>query len=139
VGWLRDAAIESTPLPFKNSGDNSTGLPAEVIKMIGDKPNGERAMQRTSVFRRAALALAGAAMAFLVDCHAGIAQDVEDTTREACTPDALRLCGLYVLSVERITNCMTAKIKQVSPQCRIAMIKEDNRARARLQGRPREF
>jgi hypothetical protein len=30
---------------------------------------------------------------------------------------------------------MTAKIKQVSPQCRTAMIKEGNRARARLQER----
>jgi hypothetical protein len=92
-------------------------------------------MQRTSVFRRGALTLVGAAIAFLVSYRVGIAQDVEDTTREACTPDALRLCGLYVLSVERITNCMTAKIKQLSPQCRTAMIKEDNRARARLQGR----
>jgi hypothetical protein len=76
-----------------------------------------------------------AVAAFLVNCHAGIAQDVEDATREACTPDALRLCGLYVLSMEQMTNCMTAKFKQVSPQCRTAMIKEDNRARARLQGR----
>lgn len=92
-------------------------------------------MQRTSIFRRGTLALAGAAIAFLGNSHAGSAQDVEDTTREACTPDALRLCGLYVLSVEQMTNCMTAKFKQVSPQCRIAMIKEDNRARVRLQGR----
>ena len=105
-----------------------------MIRIIEDQLNGERAMQRTSVFRRGAT-LAGAAIAFLVSYRVGIAQDVEDTTREACTPDALRLCGLYVLSVEGMTNCMTAKIKQVSPQCRTAMIKEDNRARARLQER----
>jgi hypothetical protein len=30
---------------------------------------------------------------------------------------------------------MTEKFKQLSPQCRAAMIKEDNRARARLQAR----
>jgi hypothetical protein len=92
-------------------------------------------MQWTNVFRRGALALAGGAIAFLVNCHAGIAQDVDDATREACTPDAFRLCSLYLLSVERITNCMTEKFKQLSPQCRAAMIKEDNRARARLQAR----
>ena len=110
-------------------------LPAEVIKMIGVKPNGERAMQRTSVSRWRALVLVGAAIALLIDSHAGIAQDVEDATREACTPDAFRLCSLYLLSVERITNCMTEKFKQLSPQCRAAMIKEDNRARGRLQAR----
>ena len=92
-------------------------------------------MLRTSVFRRGAFALAGAAIAFLVSCRASVAQDVEDGTREACKPDALRLCGRYIPNVEEITNCMTAKFKEVSPACRAAMIKEDNRARARLQGR----
>ena len=88
-------------------------------------------MQKTSVFRRRALALA--AIAFLVDCRTGIAQDVEDATREACKPDAFRLCGIYIPDVEQITNCMTAKFKEVSPECRAAMIKEDSRARS--QGR----
>ena len=92
-------------------------------------------MQSTSVFRCSALALAGAAIAFLVNCRTGIAQDVEDATREACKPDALRLCGVYIPDVEQITSCMTAKVKQVSPECRAAMIKEDERARARSQGR----
>jgi hypothetical protein len=92
-------------------------------------------MQRANAFRRWAFVLAGAAIAFLVNCRAGTAQDVEDATREACRPDALRLCSIYIPDVERITNCMTTKYKEVSPECRAAMIKEDNRARARLQGR----
>jgi len=92
-------------------------------------------MQQASVCRRRALALAGAGIAFLVSYSVGIAQDVEDATREACRADAMRLCGMYVPDVERITNCMTEKFKEVSPQCRAAMIKEDNRARARSQGR----
>jgi hypothetical protein len=92
-------------------------------------------MQGTSVFRRGAPALVGAAVAFLLNCHAGIAQNVEDATREACKPDALRLCGAYIPDVEQITNCMTAKFKQVSPECRAAMIREDSRTRARSQGR----
>jgi hypothetical protein len=88
-------------------------------------------MQRSITFRWSALALAGAAIAFLINSRAGNAQDVEDATREACKPDALRLCGAYIPDVEQITNCMTTKFKQVSPACRAAMIREDNRTRAR--------
>jgi hypothetical protein len=79
--------------------------------------------------------IACTSIAFLLN-HSGssIAQDVEAATREACTPDAFRLCSLYLLSgEEQITNCMTAKFRQVSPQCRAAMIKEDNRARAQVR------
>jgi hypothetical protein len=90
-------------------------------------------MKRTSVFRRCGFALVGATICFLFNSGVGIAQDVEDSTREACRPDAMRLCGQYIPDVERITNCMTERVKEVSPQCRAAMIKEDNRAR--LQGR----
>ena len=92
-------------------------------------------MQRTSVFRLSVLALAGVAIAFLFNCRAGIAQDVEDATREACKPDAMRLCGQYIPFVDAITNCMTERFKEVSPKCRAAMTKEDRMARARLQGR----
>jgi hypothetical protein len=78
-----------------------------------------------------------ASIAFLLSqVGSGIAQDVEDTTREACRPDALRLCGQYVPNVDEITNCMTAKFKEVSPECRAAMIKEDKRARARRVSSP---
>jgi len=92
-------------------------------------------MQRANIFRRWVLALAGSAMAFLVTGHVCIAQDVEDATRDACRSDALRLCGQFVPDVERITECMTARFKEVSPQCHAAMIREDSRARARSQGR----
>jgi hypothetical protein len=94
-------------------------------------------MQRAGIFRRGVLALVGLTMAstFLVANHVSFAQDVEDATREACKPDALRLCGQFVPDVDRITDCMTEKFKEVSPQCRAAMIKEDARARARPQGR----
>jgi hypothetical protein len=38
--------------------------------------------------------------------------------QQACTPDAMRLCGEYVPDVQRITACMIQKKSQVSPQCR---------------------
>jgi hypothetical protein len=90
-------------------------------------------MRRAIFYRRRVLALAGTAIAFLVGCQLAIAQDVEDATREACKPDAMRLCGWYVPNVEQITKCMSERIADVTPQCRAAMIKEDHRARARLQ------
>ena len=39
--------------------------------------------------------------------------------QQACTPDAMRLCGNFVPDVERITACMIQKKSQLSPQCRV--------------------
>jgi hypothetical protein len=38
--------------------------------------------------------------------------------QQACTPDAMRLCGDYVPDVDRITACMIQKKSQLSPECR---------------------
>lgn len=38
--------------------------------------------------------------------------------QQACTPDAMRLCGNYIPDVDRITACMIAQKSQLSPQCR---------------------
>ncbi len=37
---------------------------------------------------------------------------------QACTPDAMRLCGSFIPDVSRITACMIQKKSQLSPQCR---------------------
>ena len=37
---------------------------------------------------------------------------------QACTPDAMRLCGNYIPDVDRITACMIARKSQLSPECR---------------------
>ncbi len=44
-----------------------------------------------------------------------------DEAREACTPDAMRLCSEFVPDVPRITACMNAKHRQLSAACRLAM------------------
>jgi len=64
----------------------------------------------------------------------GVAAEVDDATREACRPDAWRLCAAFVPDVGKITECMSAKIKEVSPECRAAMIHEHDKERARMQG-----
>lgn len=37
---------------------------------------------------------------------------------QACTPDAMRLCGNFIPDVDRITACMIERKSQLSPECR---------------------
>jgi hypothetical protein len=37
---------------------------------------------------------------------------------QACTPDAMRLCGEFIPDVGRITACMKSKRSQLTSQCR---------------------
>ena len=38
--------------------------------------------------------------------------------QQACTPDAMRLCGSYIPDVDRITACIIQRKSQLSPECR---------------------
>jgi hypothetical protein len=42
--------------------------------------------------------------------------------REACTPDAMRLCSDFIPDVERITACMAKNRLRLSPACRIYFV-----------------
>jgi hypothetical protein len=44
-----------------------------------------------------------------------------DAERQACTPDAMRLCGDAIPDVAKVTACMKAKSSQLSEPCRLAM------------------
>jgi hypothetical protein len=39
--------------------------------------------------------------------------------QQACSDDAMRLCGAYVPDVDRITACMVQNKSQLSPGCRV--------------------
>jgi hypothetical protein len=41
--------------------------------------------------------------------------------RQACTPDAMRLCSEFTSDVSQTTKCMMAKRGQLSTACRMAM------------------
>lgn len=41
--------------------------------------------------------------------------------RQACTPDAIRLCADVIPDVAKVTACMKAKSAQLSEPCRVAM------------------
>jgi len=57
------------------------------------------------------------ALAVLVQPGTGFAYTQEE--QQACTPDAMRLCGEFVPNVDAITACMIRKKAQLSPQCRV--------------------
>ncbi|MET4389973.1 hypothetical protein ABIB73_005753 [Bradyrhizobium sp. F1.4.3] len=61
-------------------------------------------------------AVSGVALAVLIQPGAGFAYTPEE--QQACTPDAMRLCGEFVPNVDAITACMIQKKAQLSPQCR---------------------
>jgi hypothetical protein len=42
-----------------------------------------------------------------------------DEQQQACSPDAMRLCGPEIPDVDRITACMARNRQQLSPQCRV--------------------
>jgi hypothetical protein len=55
-------------------------------------------------------------------CGAGGASaEVPADVQQACTPDAMRLCGDTIPDVTRTTACMKAKRAQLSTECRVAM------------------
>ena len=68
-----------------------------------------RAFRSAILLGSALLALAASAL----PSHA-YSQDQQ----QACTPDAMRLCGEFVPNVDAITACMIQKKSQLSPQCR---------------------
>ncbi|MBW7973494.1 hypothetical protein [Bradyrhizobium sp. BR 10289] len=69
-------------------------------------------------FRKSILAAAaGLALAVLVRPDAGFAYTPEQ--QQACTPDAMRLCGEFVPNVDAITACMIQKKAQLSPPCKV--------------------
>jgi hypothetical protein len=44
-----------------------------------------------------------------------------DEARQACTPDAMRLCSEFIPDAGRVKRCMLAKRGQLSQACRSAM------------------
>jgi hypothetical protein len=61
-------------------------------------------------------AISALALAVIVQPRAGHAYTPEQ--QQACTPDAMRLCGEFVPNVDAVTACMVQKKAQLSPQCR---------------------
>ncbi|MCP3371136.1 hypothetical protein [Bradyrhizobium cajani] len=65
------------------------------------------------------LAAASLSLALAVLAHPGAAFAYTQEEQQACSPDAMRLCGEFVPNVDAITACMIKKKAQLSPQCRV--------------------
>jgi hypothetical protein len=61
----------------------------------------------------------------------GAAAQGSDAVRQACTPDAMRLCSDVIPDVPKVTACMKAKSSQLSEACRVAMRGESRTTRVR--------
>jgi hypothetical protein len=58
------------------------------------------------------------ATALSVSMWPGAGHAYSPEQQQACTPDAMRLCGAYIPDVDRITVCMIQNKSQLSPGCR---------------------
>jgi hypothetical protein len=58
-----------------------------------------------------------------------------DAARDACTPDAMRLCNEFIPDEARVRACMLSKRSQLSEACRLAM---RGRSAGREQGEREE-
>jgi hypothetical protein len=66
---------------------------------------------------------------------AGAGAQVVDV-RQACTPDAMRLCNEFIPDEGKVKTCMLARRAQLSQECRSAMA--GGGAGPRLRGRVRQ-
>ncbi|MGB3743046.1 MAG: hypothetical protein WBD11_00705 [Xanthobacteraceae bacterium] len=64
----------------------------------------------------------------------GAAAQGSDAVRQACTPDAMRLCSDVIPDVPKVTACMKAKSRQLSEACRVAMRGEGTTGARRHRG-----
>jgi len=65
----------------------------------------------------------------------GAAAQGSPEARQACAPDAMRLCAEFIPDVPKITACMKRKHRELSRDCQVAMHSgrhaEHHHARAR--------
>lgn len=59
------------------------------------------------------------AAALSVSMSPAAGQGYTPEQQQACSGDAMRLCGAYVPDVDRITVCMIQNKSQLSPGCRV--------------------
>jgi len=69
----------------------------------------------------------------LLASMAGAADRGTPEERQACAPDAMRLCSDFIPDVPKITKCMTAKHSQLSEACRHAMANAHKHRRHRAK------
>ena len=57
----------------------------------------------------------------LIGAINGAAAQVSEAARQACTPDAMRLCSEFVPDAAKVKNCMMRRRSELSAPCIAAM------------------
>jgi hypothetical protein len=70
---------------------------------------------------------------------AGAAGAQSPEAQQACTPDAMRLCGQFIPDRAKVTACMTAHRREWSEACRTAIVGERRVARGHRVYRHRAY
>jgi hypothetical protein len=102
--WMEGSAIDSTLRRRYRRPRTNNGI------------RGKRQMRNIGLLRWLVLP-AGIVLGGLVVAHAV----VSDSVRQACTPDALRLCSAFIPNADKVKICMLRKRSQLSRGCRLAM------------------
>jgi len=75
------------------------------------------------------------ALALLLYTETSASAQGTEQQRQACTPDAFRLCGAYMPDADRITACLRGNGPQLSRPCHDVLFPpqaEDSRRRSHL-------
>jgi hypothetical protein len=76
------------------------------------------------------------ALALAVSLWPAASQAYTPEQQQACSGDAMQLCGEFVPDVDRITACMIRKRSQLSPGCRVYFKPDPEPVAAVPAGRP---
>ena len=79
------------------------------------------------------------ALALLLCTETSAIAQGTDQQREACTPDAFRLCGAYIPDVDRITACLRGNGPRLSRPCYDVFFDEDPRRRSHRRPYPPDY
>jgi hypothetical protein len=90
----------------------------QIYRLIFGRGSPQRSRKIIMASFRICCRLAAATF-FLVIPIASFAQSDQGTPeqREACTPDAMRLCGAYLLDPRSVEACLRASGPRLSPAC----------------------
>jgi hypothetical protein len=79
----------------------------------------------------------GAAAAFFLVFQTSASAQCTDQQREACTPDAFRLCGAYMPDPGRVEACLRASGPNLSRPCHDVFFPQQQAPAAQQAGRQR--
>jgi hypothetical protein len=108
------AALLANFLPFTHNSGANRSL-ASITPRISAFQGGIMPAIRSRIFQ---FGLVSAA-ALLASMSPAASQNYTAEQQQACSGDAMRLCGAFVPDVDRITVCMIQNKSQLSPGCRV--------------------